>query len=174
MALFSHHEFPHLWRKGCTILLALCFLSGLIFGMFAYISAEETLLPMMRRTFYGNVSIVSLLSVTCLPFLLSAFAVYTTWPGFMLAVSFAKAFVFSFVSLGIYSCIHSAGWFLLWLLIFTDLLSMPVMYFFWLRNLSGEGKLSLPVMVMCTSLVILIVSLYIRFISPFLAQILNS
>lgn len=166
MAAFCYSKFSDLWRKGCTILLALSFLSGLLLGVFTYLTAEDSLFLLMRSTFHDSVSIVTLLSVACLPFFFSAFAVYISRPGFIVAVSFGKAFLFAFASLAIYGCIYGFERVLFRLIIFTDFLSMTVMYFFWLRHLSGERVVSFPVLGMYLSLIILIESLYFRYFSP--------
>ena len=173
MIPFSHPDFLGLQRKVYTILLALCFLTGLGFGVVAYLSAEEALQSMMRSSLYCPVSITSLLIVTCLPFILSVLAVFLSQPTLILAIGFGKAFLFSFVAMGLCDCLQSTGGFLLFLFLCTDVFSIPLIYFFWLRSFSGKEEVSLSEAVVFFSVFVLLVSLYIHYISPIWAQIIN-
>ena len=55
----------------------------------------------MLRSVFAPVSIVGLLGVTLLPLLCSAFAVYISRPGLLMAAAFCKAFLFGFIALGV-------------------------------------------------------------------------
>ena len=172
MARFFHQELPTWWRKGCTAFLALSWLAGLLFGAAMFLSAGNHILPWMRGVPYGSVSISGLLCVTALPFLFSAFAVYISEPRLLLLVSFGKAFLFSYVSLGILSCFGSAGWLIRWLLMFSDLMFLPALYWFWQRHISGSFRFSGTESLLMLSFCMLVGSIDYCCVSPLLAELI--
>ena len=171
MARLFHLSFPEWWRKYRSVLLALCYLAGLFFGVFVFRSADERLELLMRGAFSGTVSIVGLLCVTILPFLFSAFAVFLSRPVLLFLVSFVQAFAFSFVSLGILRCSGSAGWLTRWLLCFSGSVFAPVLYLYWQRHLTRpfSGLEAAGMLSVC----LLIGSIDYCLISPFLARLIN-
>lgn len=129
-------------RKSSRWILAFCWTSGLVFGIFFFLAAGDSIILLMRRIPLGTVSIVSLLGITTFPFLLSFFVVSISKPIMILPISFLKAFTFSFVSLGILHGFGLYGWLLRYLLLFTDCASVPLLYLLWQRNLA-DGNLFL-------------------------------
>lgn len=164
---------PHWWRKGCRFFLACFWLSGALCGILASLSAGRTLVSLMRGTLFVPVSIVGMLCATALPFLLSAFAVFLSRPVLLLTICFGKAFLFAFVSMGIFQAFGSAGWLLRWFLLFSDYASVPLLYWFWLRHISGERPLDGWETALLCSLALLIGSVNFSVISPFLAGLID-
>ena len=171
MARFLHHDFPLWWRKGSTVFLASCFASGLAAGCMAFFSAECETASLMRAAADSRVSIVGLLSVIFLPFLFSAFAVYLRQPWWLLPIAFCKAFSFALVFLGITAAYGSAGWLMRLLLMFSDLWTLPLLCYFWLRYATGERRLALRVIPSYLCAVLLIAIIDHCLISPFLANL---
>ena len=151
MAQLFHRNMPAWWRKDCFLFLAFCWIAGLVSGASACLAAGDSLNSLMRGAAARPVSIVSLLSVTMFPFLLSALAVYISEPWLLLIVSFGDAFVLSFVSL----------------------LASPLMYLSWLRHLTGrrrfDGLEAACVLCLCA----LIGSVDFRLVSPLLARLIH-
>lgn len=173
VARFFCPDLPNLWRRGCRFFLACFWLSGFLCGISVYLSAGRTLVSLMRSTLLVSVSIVGMLCVTTLPFLLSAFAVFLSRPVLLLPICFEKAFLFAFVSIGIIQAYGSAGWLLRWFLLFSDCTSVPMLYWFWLRHISGDRPLDgLGVALMC-ALGLLIGSVNYSVIPPFLAGLID-
>lgn len=168
MARFLHHDFPAWWRKGYPVLLAFGFMLGLFAGCLIFFSAESESASWMRAAADSRVSIVGLLSVILLPFLFSAFAVFIGQPWLLLPMAFCKAVSFSMVSLGLMVSFGSAGWLMRILLMFPDLLTLPLLFFFWLRCASGEG-LKVWSCLGCLMVALAIGSMDFYIISPFLA-----
>lgn len=162
------------WRRGCRFFLACSWLSGLVCGILVSLSAGSLLVSLMRSTLYVPVSIVGLLCVTILPFLFSALAVFLSRPGLLLPICFAKAFLLAFVSVGILRAFGSAGWLLRWLLLFGDCASVPVLYWFWLRYISGNRPLCGWEAISMLSLGLLIGSVNYSVISPFLVRLIET
>lgn len=133
MARFLLHHNSLVSRKAYVFFLASTFLSGLLVGCFARTSAEVDSVSWMRGVLDAPVSIVGLLSVIFLPFLFSAFAVYTSQHWLLAPIAFWKALSFALAAGWIGAAFGSAGWLMRILLMFTDICSMPLLILFWLR-----------------------------------------
>lgn len=173
MARFFCSDLPHWWRKSCRCFLAFFWVTGLACGILVHLTAGSLLVPLMRSAACAPVSIFGLLCVSVLPFLLSAFVVFLSKPVLLLPICFGKAFLFSFVSLGIYQAFGSAGWIFRWLLLFNDCACVPLLYWFWLRYLSGDRPLYCWEAALILSLEMLIGSVNYNIISPFLARLIE-
>lgn len=170
MARFLHHlDFP-LSRRTYGPILALIWASGLGCGIFCWFLADSSLFSLMRSALSCSVSIVSLLSVTALPFLLSALVVFFSCHGLLFVISFGKGFLFSFVSMGTLACFGCAGWLVQLLLCFSDLVSLPILYWFWLRCFRYPEDGFHCIGLLTAALLFLISSLDYCLIAPFLAD----
>ena len=137
MARFLHRFFVWLRRNANAALLAACFLVGFVLGVRMSCGVDFSV-SLMRGAMAGSVSIVSLLCVLLLPLLFSALAVYFSKPRLLYCIAFVKAFAFAFVSAAITSGFASAGWLARWLLMFSDCLSLPLLWMYWLRHVPGR------------------------------------
>ena len=137
MARFLHRCFICLRRNANTAFLAACFLTGLILGIRMSHGVDFSV-SLMRGALSSTVSIVRLLSVLLLPLLFSALAVFFSKPQLLYPIAFLKAFVFSFVSAGICTGFGSAGWLARPLIMFSDSLSLPMLWLYWLRHIPGR------------------------------------
>ena len=169
MARFLLHEGASVSRRAPLVLLALAFLAGLLVGCFFHTPAELDSVSWMRRVAEAPVSVVSLLSVTLLPFLFSAFAVYVSQYWLLVPIAFWKAMSFSRVACWITAAYGSAGWLMRFLLMFTDLFTLPLLVLFWLRY-GGKGRrlTALSALLYCM-VAVAIGSIDFWIISPFLA-----
>ena len=172
MVYFLHDKPLRFSRKGCNVFLAFCWFAGLICGILIYLSADETIAPLMLSAVSGSVSIVILLCVTAFPFLFSAIAVFLSLPWLLFLLSFAKAVCFSFVSIAVCEAWHCAGWLIRYLLLFSDCLTVPILYFLWLRYVSGKRRCSCAEMFAFFSAAVLIGSIDYCIITPFLARMI--
>lgn len=141
MARFLHHDFSCLRRKAPVLFLASFYLAGLISGILLFRQAEPSA-SLMRGAFPCAVSIVHLLSVSVLPFLFSAAAVYFSKPHLLYGIAFGKALTFSFVFAWATQAFAEAGWLARALLMFTDLGTMPLLLLYWLRHIPGARRFS--------------------------------
>lgn len=163
----------HCRRKDLHRLLAFCFCLGLAGGSFTFLLAGKTLLPLMRSALYAPVSIVGILCVSVFPILISAYAVFLSNFLLLLSLSFARAFLFSFVSLGISQAFASAGWLMQGLLLFGGWTSLPVLYWYWLRNLSPGRRFHWGETALAFTLSGLLGSIHFGIISPFLVRLIG-
>lgn len=142
MARFLRYDFSPDPRKAGLWILAFAFAAGLVAGSVLYTSADIGSLSWMRGAAGSTVSIVGLLSVILLPFLFSAAAVFVNRIWLLIPVAFCKALSFIQVALGISMAYGSAGWLMRFLLMFADILCLPLLVFFWIHYGWGRKKMS--------------------------------
>lgn len=164
---------PRQGRKGFRFYLAFSWMAGLICGSAVAASAETPLFSLMRGALYAPVSIVGVLCVSVLPILFSAYAVFLSNFALLLPICFTKAFLFSFVSLGISWAFASAGWLMKILLLYSDWTSLPILYWFWLRSLSPYRSVGLWETILAFTLMGLLGSIHFSIISPFLVRLIG-
>ncbi len=156
------------------IFLAFFWFSGLLLGALSFSDAGICNTSWMLGASNGTVSIVSLLCVNILPFLFSAFAVYIFRPFLLWIICFWKGFQFSFVSLGVLCCYPDSGWLVRWFLMFSDIFSLPLLFWFWHKHISDSGSYTGAEVFLFMSIFVLIVSIDYCYISTFLSDLLNS
>lgn len=165
--------FPGLFpmrRRMDSTQLALCFFAGIACGFVVFLGAGSSLSSLMRSAADGTVSIVSLLCSALFPFLISAFAVFLSRSA-LLAVCFGEAFLFAFTSVGVSRAFGTGGWLVCFLVMFSNTMCLPLLYFFWLRLLSG--RISRLGILAVLALALLIVSVDYRIVSPFWVSLIE-
>ena len=171
---FFHLSSAFLQRKGCRLLLAFCWIFGLIGGMGLCRAADPSFLSRMRGVCFCPVSISRLIAFTLLPFLFSALAVFASHPRLLFGIAFVRGVSLSFVCAAISLSWGSAGWLARWLLCFGSLLSAPILYGCWLRHLSGHRSFSFWEAALLFSAAGGIGSCHYFFIAPLLARVIHS
>ena len=141
-------------RKGMFLILAVCWINGIVFGIFCYSSSSAEVTSLMRRALACPVSIVGLLNATLIPFLLSALFTALSMPVILFGLCFWKAFLFSFVSMGVLGYAGSGGWLLQYLFLFSDCVTLPFLFGYWFGCLSTTIK-SRPVFATCVVFLLL-------------------
>ena len=153
-------------------ILAFAWLGGLFLGAVISVSADNLLASTMRAALSGSMSITGPIAVVLLPFLLSAYAVYFSQPTMLISVIFLKAFLFAYTGAGLLILYPVSGWLLQWLLMFSDMMSMPVLWFLWISG-RFKNRISLPYrIVICTACSVLIGCVDLFMIAPFLARLI--
>lgn len=161
------------WRcKKQIFLLACAYLIGLISGVLFSMSASGALYSTMRTAVSGRVSVFGLLSAILLPLLFSALAVYISKAWLLIPIAFCKAFLFAFLGIGIMASYGSAGWLIRILLMFSDILTMPLLWWYWLKALSGAHTRVWHAAAAAAP-ALLIGSIDYCVISPFLANLIS-
>ena len=122
-------------RKRHTIFLAFSFFGGLLLGIFFFNRTRTVSSLLMHSSLFSAVSIVDLLSGVLLPFILSSIVVVFHLSWLIYPFSFAKAFVFSYVSLLIAFSFQPAGMVIRSFLLFHEFLSLPILYYYWTTHL---------------------------------------
>lgn len=127
----------------------------------------------MRSGLLCPVSIRSVLCTTFLPFLLSAVAVYGCCPALLFALAFLKGFSTGFVGLAIQQAFLPGGWLVRWLLCFSGLHSLPVLYGLWLRSLSRREQISFSTVLWLMCLAGILGSISYFMIAPLAAHVIH-
>ena len=156
-----------------TVLLALFWVLGLCAGQAVCILSEPLSTSVMRSAASSAVSIVGLLH-TLFPFFLSAIAIALHAPRMLLALSFGKAFLSSYASLAICRFFGTSGWLARWFLMFSDLFTLPMLYFLWHRCLAADRTVSIPEALLLMSFALLIASIDYSIISMLFLAFVNS
>ncbi len=128
-----------LFRKSIPIILAYVWVSGLWFGIFTSVNAVD--FSLRHIALPEAVSLVGLLYVNILPVLLTVYASLFR-PHWVFLICFSRAFLFSFVSMSIFRTYGEGGWLLRYLFLFSDLVTMPIFYWIWLKGCTGSVFLS--------------------------------
>ena len=172
----DNHSFFHSLNLRCkepVFALACAFLAGLIGGLLLSASAGITPDHAALAATNGRITAIGLLSVIGLPLCFSAFAVYISRSRLVIPIAFCKAFLFSYTGSSILVAFGSAGWLIFLLLMFSDILMLPALWWYWKLALEGRAKASLTGLVPVSVAGILIGSLDYHVIGPFLANLLN-
>lgn len=171
MAYIFHDDSAQKPNRFSDIFLILFWLMGLVSGIVLFCKSAYLFLPLMRGIFRKSVSIVCLYCVSILPFVLSAFAVSFNRQLLLYPICFLKALSFTFVSGAVWVTSGSAGWLVWRLLMFCDVTSLPLLYWYCRRHISGLRSFSLTEFLLVASLVFLLGSIDYCCISPWLAML---
>ena len=164
---------PVVGRRNRILLLASFFLFGLSGGAALAGNTGSSFLLWMRTVSFDRVSIVSLCFSLLLPFLFSAFAVFFFHPRVLFFACFFKGFSFGFCCAGLLHLFSPAGWLVCWLILFSDLAVLPILWWFWIRLTRNQLRKCLADASICAALVFLIASIDRCFISLFAAFLLE-
>ena len=123
-------------RRSCKLILSFLWSFGLFSGVSVAACADNPV-SLMRACCDAGVSIVGLLTVPFLPFLISAFAVYCSALPVLYLTGFCKSFLLGFCVCAVSTGFPGGGWLMCLLLLFTDLLTVPGLFLFQFRCLSG-------------------------------------
>lgn len=164
--LFDGHDSIHF---GKSRILSFFWTAGLIAGGCCFLFGADRLIPRMRVSLIGNVSIVCFFCLIFLPSFLSIVAASMSLHHLLYIIAFGRAFLYSFASVALLLSFGSAGWLVRLLLGFSGVLSAPVLYRLWLRCLCPGSCLSAPEIFCFTSVFLLIGSVDYCVIMPFWA-----
>lgn len=173
MDLFFRRFLPIFSRKDTKAFLAFAWILGLITGSFFSVSASNSFLSAMLSAASGRLSISGLLSAMLLPLLFSAFAVYISKEWLLIPIAFLKAFSFAYLGVGVMMAYGQAGWLIRCLLMFTDSLIMPLLWWFWLNALTLPRGQMLGISALAGGVLVFIGSFDYFVISPFLANLIS-
>lgn len=158
---------------GGRVYLGAAWILGLLLGVYSGCRWDESLVPLMHGCLYDTVSIVCVFCLLCLPFMISLLASFWNVRWLIYLIAFGKAFLFSFVSLGVFFSFGAAGWLVQLLLMFSEVCSLPVLYWFWMYCLDHRQGPSPLEIFSLLSLFFLIASLNCSYVMPFLASLIS-
>lgn len=172
MHLILHKRLSDILRRKSIVFLAIWWFAGLILGALAAYHLSDSFFPLMRAAAQSRVSIVSLMTVTLLPLLASALAVSLDRSVLIFGISFIKAFLYSLCLAGMIGTFGSAAWLVAFLFLFSDNLTIPVLFLFWFRHIEGRRRSFCTDCLVCSVVCVLVGIMDFCLISPFLANLL--
>ena len=172
MVRLLHLNLSFLDCRTRRVILAFAWISGLFLGSLISLAADNILSSTMLAAAHSGMSISGLLAVLLLPLLFSALAVYISKPIFLIPIVFLKAFLFSFSAAGFLIACDSAAWLFCFLMMFSDTLMLPFLWWFWIISLTLESRTAIRGAVICTVCAFVIGFCDYFFVSPFLAGLI--
>ncbi len=163
--------FRFLQHPAC--LLCSIWLGGLAFGVFTAAGLDDTYFHLMLPFDSHGLSIFRQLAVVYLPFLFAAYAVSIDQTKLLLVLCFLKAFVFSFCGYLIFRMFGSAGWLVRFLLLFTDVFTIPALFWFCIRHVEGQILNAKRDLIICILLATMVVCIDYFAVSPFTAELID-
>ncbi len=154
--------------------LALCAILGAGFGVLFTAMADRSYLPLMYSAAKSPVSFVGLVVVGLVPFLICSLVVSLMRPLLIYPICFCRVFLYSAGAHAIHLSFGSAGWLMGFLVQFSDLCLIPVLFWFALRNLTGGSKLRTWDIWICLCISALVIVLDYCIISPFAVNLLET
>lgn len=173
MDRFLNLKLPQVSRKNPMVFLASFWTLGLLSGAACSVSASDSIVPLMHAAAECCVSITGLLTAILLPFLLSALAVFIQVPRLIYPIAFCKAFLVSFLGLGVMIAYGSAGWLVRLLLMFGDCCITPLLFWYWNRQLSAQHRRSFGLTTTVFLAALCIGSFDYCIVTPFLAAVIS-
>ena len=160
------------WCKSSPFFLAVVWCAGLILGVKFASAPSAASVSLMGQAPLCPASIVGLMGAALLPFLLTAFAVFLKQPWMILLIAFCKAVSFGYSGILTIMAFGSSGWLVRLLLMFTDICTVPVLCWLWLRHIPGNLQITSADLALGAAAVIGFGSLDYCLISPYLAMLM--
>ena len=152
--------------------LLFCFgLVSLIAGTLLAVRADSSAFSLMRQAVISPVSIVCHLALQLLPFLIAAYAVSISRSWLLYTVFSCKLFSFAYTGTLVWIAFGSAGWLVRFLILFSDIILVPVFCWFCTKRLmKSDGAKDLW---LCMGLTVITVLMNLFIFSPFLVKIIH-
>lgn len=155
-------------HNNWMIFVCLSWLAGLFLGCQCAGKVHPYIFSLIYGAVTAPVSIAAAFIVCLIPFLLSYIALHYLPRFVILLFILVKGFAFSFVSVMMITAFGPIGWLMRFFLMFSELLSIPVFFFYWIRNRTVSHTLSL------ISLLLSIGSIYYFVVLPFWVRLIDS
>ena len=167
MCKFLHLQFANRLRKYAVFILAYSWIIGLLLGI--TVAKNVTISFPALTAASQNHSFTSALIVIVFPYIVSVLLMYMGLAQFIPAVAFLKSFNFAYVSWILMRDFGSASWLIQFLMMFSDCVSLPLLWWLWCRSLKSGHTSPISSSVPIVTAVIIIAILEHRFISPILS-----
>lgn len=155
--------------RFCFCFLAVAWFFGLLLGAYVSRSSEPF---SVRVDVLGSVSFFSLLTATLLPFLFTSVSICFSKPNLIIVLAFVKAFLTAYCSQLFYSVYGAACWFVSFLVLFSDCMTAPIIWFLWLRFLRPVDRRTCYIVVTINILLAAIIVYFDhRYIVPLILEI---
>lgn len=161
------------WHRYCIPLLNAFWVVGLLSGILVSLSFRELLVPMLRQAVCEDNSVSGFLVVSVLPFIFCAYSVSLSEHWLLPLIGGLKALSFGFCACGVALAFGQSGWLIRMLLLFSDCITVPLLYWFSLRHISGRTSRVLRDMVVVIVVLLVVGYADCMVVSPFLARLFS-
>lgn len=158
--------------RSRLVFLILCWCFGAAVGTLCFFSAPDLFSSLMRSAAYHTVSIVGVLGVTLFPFLITVMVMRLSREHVVYLVCCIKALLYSLNVLSVYCAFGSAGWLFQFLIMFSENVSMFLLWILWIRYFTSTRKLPAPVVGSFLVIVLLVAVFDLCVVSPFTVSVL--
>ena len=172
MVRFSYRVGKSVFTDPYRHILNVFWILGVIIGCVSALYMTDSCKDLLVRSIVISAEPIGLLTVTFLPLVLSALAVYLSNRWLLIAVAFFKAIAFSYISMGLAVCLPASGWLIRLFLLFSDWCMLPILYWFWIRALSDNNTSWTKDIILTAAAGVVICVLDFSIISQFLNEIL--
>ena len=149
MHKFLHLQFANQLRKYAVFTLACSWIIGLFLGISVAKSVAIEHPPLTAA--FQNHSFISGLIVILFPYIVTISLMYIGLPQLIPAIALLKSFSFAYVSWILMKDFGSAGWLIQFLMMFSDCVSLPLLWWLWCRFLKSRQaspiSLSAPIVI---------------------------
>ena len=164
----------YLFRNYRFLYLAFAMMAGVVCGVHLAMQSANSFVPLMRAAAGCRMSIVGLIASRFLPFLFAAFAVYIAKYWLLIPAFFIKGCAITWSGCLAVAAFGSAGWLVQPLLQFSDLLLLPVLFWFCIRRIVQSHAAIWRDLKICGTAFVLVGALDYCIISPFLVMLLTT
>ncbi len=154
-----------------VFVLASFWLIGVVVGCILAIS-DPVSFSLMRSACETRVSILWLSILSILPLFVVSVVVYYRLHYLIFPICALRAFNFGYCVCGVYLSFGSAGWLVCGLLLFSSLLSVPVLFWFCCRCLCRTLSTGRGEFISCLVITLLITLVDYLWVSPFLHSLM--
>lgn len=173
MVRFFHTKVPTTNCNPPWLRLACPFFTGLVLGaFFSVLSGVRSFLWLPDAIVSCSFLAGHILAIG-FPFILSGFAVYVGFDYLLIPLAFSKAFLFSFLFVGIFNAFGAAGWLMVCFLMFPDALLLPVLWWFWIDTALLHRGLNAGNLCISTLFIMIVGSLDYFVITPFVINLIS-
>lgn len=159
------------WKKFGTSILLIFWVLGSALGFLFGMAGNTDYSTVIRNAVLQPQSLSGILVVALLPFLIGTLAVSCSEFWVLPVLGGIKAFAFSFIACIVSVTFGQSSWLIYVLLLFSDMLLVPVFCVFCLRYISGNQALLRREWCIWFLVAILVGCLDYCFISPFLVSL---
>lgn len=153
-----------------AFLFSTTFIFGFLIGVYVFSQNASTYASLVRATTASPaLPIGTLIRVTWGFVLTAAFYRCRSWC--YLLLSFIEVAIFGIASAAIWSCFGSAQWLLQSFLLFARIVSLTMLHWFWLRNISRQGSAALRDFLIALAISTLAMATDIFMLSPYICDL---
>ena len=156
-----------------VIVLALCWIFGLLFGLFFVSSAGENASDIIVLLSHQKASFLGLAAITLTPLIVSFAAIKYKKIYFLFPICFLKAFAYSSCLMSICVCFGSAAWLIRALLLFSDSCAVILLLWFCCRGLTCGKVVIKQDIAVCSLVTAAVCTIDYLFVSPYLAKLMH-